>query len=316
MKRHVFTFLFTSIFVSLFAQTNGEINNLILPDNYPTNGKCIINKYGTGTNHILIIADIGFSDLAFAPLIYINTNKYTFHVVTLPGSNLTPVYSLPKKGTSYSEKIWLNNVIKELNQYIDGLEISNLAVLGHINISSWVAMQMAINNDTVSKLIMMAGVPFSTWPSRKYKGKPVKFEERKGSIDYFMAPRFYKTITRDNWEKGLYAANLYSNNHELSKVFWHQSASVPIAIMVQYLCEFFTDDISTRYNQLKKPVLVLEPDFKGENLNTETIFWKVWDKARDLENFKIVRVENSSIMMAFDQNEKISLQISNFMDKK
>ena len=293
-------------------------NNLVYPEEYKTSklGTLSIDERGKGTAPMLLIADAGFDTGFFEDFISHNDSTYKFFVVTLPGNSING-YPLPRG--SYSQHIWLESIDSALVNFINQKKLNNIIVAGHLTISTYLAMRFSIDHpEVVAGTIIFAGQPYSSWPSRKDPtgNTPISLEERAGSIDYFMAPRFYKTVTREQWNNGLYQPNHYSENSDVGEALYNATALVPIPLMAQLLCEYFTTDISLEFEKIKKPVLIMKPGFDegylANNPSHSQLFHTYWQSAESLPNCTVKVIPNARLAMGHTYVKELSKQISQF----
>jgi pimeloyl-ACP methyl ester carboxylesterase len=206
--------------------------------------------------------------------------------------------------------------------FVQQKKLDDIIVGGHLTISTYLAIRFSIDHpEVVAGTIIFAGQPYSSWPSRRDPTgeTPVKLEERAGSIDYFMAPRFYKTVTREQWNDGLYQPSHYSEKSEIGDALYNSTVLVPIPLMVQLLCEYFTTDISLEFEKIEKPVLIIKPGFDEEylaqNSSHSKLFHSYWQSTESLPNYSMNTIPNARLGLGHTHVKELSIQISQFIQK-
>lgn len=310
-----------SITPNLFAQEISKINNLEYAPSYTTTklGELHIYKTGNGKQPVILIADAGFDKSFFDQLADTYQDKFQFYIVSLPGSKEVAGYPLPSE--SYSEKIWLNSIDTSLVNLIKKENLSDVIIGGHLTISTYIVLRFIIDHpNLVSKAFILAGQPYASWPSQKDPSgqTPVSFEERKGSIDYYMAPIFYKTLPRSSWQKGLYQPDHYSLNDKIGKKLYKLTSSAPIPVMIQLLCEYFTTDISLEFSNVRTPTLILQPSFDRKYLSEysshKSIFWDSWEKAKKYPTyFNIKKIQGTRLSLGYEHVNIIKSDLNEFL---
>ena len=296
------------------------VNNLTYPTGYQTAelGQLKIEQFGEGERPFLLIADVGFTGNYFNNFLEGNSANFDFHVVTLPGTTELAGYTIPSG--SYANHSWLNAIDLALYRYVSNKNLKEMIIGGHLVIATHVALSFALKHpDIISHTIIMSGQPYASWPSPKDpSGKtPVSIEERKGSIDYFMAPRFYKTISKEDWNKGLYQPQHYSPNIGIGNELYQQTTTASMPVMIQMLCEYFTTDFSLQFDQVSVPTLILQPDFSNEylakNPTHQALFYDYWDAAKSNSNFTFKTISNARLSLGYEQIELVSMAIQDFI---
>jgi len=150
-------------------------------------------------------------------------------------------------------------------------------------------------------------------------------------VEQFWAPLWFKTVTKRTWDAGMYRPEEYVADSATGKKLFAQSASAPLPVMIRYLLEFFAYDISSRYSEIKVPVLVLMPSFSEELLNRKLYFsgqaysgdylyyyyQRGWDSARKAGNplLQFQLIPGTRILMWYDAPEGVQEAIDDFAGK-
>ncbi len=316
------TILILGYFISCIPATAQDVNNLILPAGTPLAkdgepGR--VEKVGSGPTKVILIADAGFGGDIYSDLMQQNRKRYTFYAVTLPGSDNTNPPAVPPAGTSYSKQTWLHNAQHAILALIEKEKLVSPVVGGNLIIATSIALNLAIRYpDKVGKVIVFGGMPRATWPSEKGQVLP---EERANAIDNYTAPRMYKTMTRETWNKNLYQAIQFSRDSARGALYFKKATEASIPIMTRYLCEFYTTDVAVDYQKVTVPVLVLLPGFDEKYLAENSRFmdkqylWNGWDKARANANFRFETVPNARLLVWQDQPEIVNAAVNRFLNQ-
>ncbi len=305
-------------FLALRSGAQKTTNNLQYPADYSHSeiGSVSLLKKGRGTSSLIFITDAGIPPEFFEPLVRRLKRRFKCYVISLPGVSDLNGYKLP--GGSYSNLVWLKAVDKSIEDVIKRERLENVTVIGHMIVSTYLALNFSLQHpELIDNCVILAGQPYATWDSHKNPGKPVSFEERKGSIDYYMAPRFYKTVAKESWNAGMFQPEDYSKNIELGQIMYNSTISTDMAIMIQFLCEYFNTDISRFFDDFKKEVLVLQPAFDEEYLkekgNMKMLFWDMWNNAQDNEMITLKTLEDSRLAIGLENSKEVAEEIISFI---
>jgi pimeloyl-ACP methyl ester carboxylesterase len=302
-----------------------QVNNLAFPEGTVLNSTGdfgYVKKAGHGEIKMLLIADIGFSWEIYADFMNSNEKRYTMYAITLPGSGGTPPLPMPDENVSYSKRTGLEMLQKAVINLIDKEKMNRPVIAGNLIIASWLALNTALNYpDKVSKLIILGGMPFATWPSPKDpSGKtPVSMNERASNVDFYSAPRIFKPMTRETWLKNLFQPYQYANDTLMASALYQKSSTVLIPTMARLLCEFYTTDASERFADIKIPVLVVMPGFNDLYFSQhpystdKKYFWDEWKTATTNPNFEIKKIPDARLFVWVDQPDTVNRLIRAFI---
>ncbi|HWA33214.1 MAG TPA: alpha/beta hydrolase, partial [Cyclobacteriaceae bacterium] len=135
------------------------------------------------------------------------------------------------------------------------------------------------------------------------------------------APKMYKGMTRETWEKNLYQPIQFSKDTSRGHRYFKLAASASIPVMTRYLCEFYTTDVAVSYQKIRAPTLVILPGFDEQYLQENPRFmdkeylWDGWTKARANPNFQFETIPDARLFAWMDQPELVDLTIRRFLDK-
>lgn len=252
------------------ATGNSAVNNLVMPQGYVPGVYEAIPQYvkkGTGARTLILIPGWGFDASVFEDFMVENRKNYTMYAITIPGYGNTSAPPLPDSGTSYGNQYWNNGVLLGIRALIVREKLRKPVIVGHSTQGTQLALRMAIAYpEMVSGVIVLGGHAKFIYVSG---GNPQEYPLPK-TIDYvdkYTAPFWFKTISRQRFDEGNFLPEIYSLDTLRAQQLWKMAASVPLPVMVQYICEFFASDIKTEIHRIKCPVLVLRSTFNSAILN-------------------------------------------------
>src|SRR5262249_20738585 len=126
-----------------------------------------------------------------------------------------------------------------------------------------VAMRVALEHpDQVRAVVLIAGTPrFEPIKATRFWPKDLTLEQKVKAVDGFLAPRWFKTVTRATWVRGNFVASDYSTDTTLRSHFANRATEPPIPVLIRYLCEFHASDLWPDLERPRPPLLVIEPSF-------------------------------------------------------
>lgn len=341
-----FFFLIPILFLPglLTAQTRAPLqdmtlNNLVLPAGYITGpigepGKVI--KKGKGKKAMILVPGWGFGAEVFNNFTDQYENDYRVYAVTLPGFGGTAAPPMPAGG-SYEKHEWIHNAVKGILNLIDREKLDRPVIVAHFYVATQVALELGLDHaDKIGKLILLSGIPH-----RYYRpftdtawGKEARFTtaERTRIVNQYWAPAWYKTVTKETWDSGNHAPEEYSKDSVTGQQLFALSAAVPMPVMIRYLLEFFTYDVSARYKEIRIPMLVLLPSFSDDFFNeqyysagqtisrewTKYYYREVWNSAREAHNpnIRIETIPGTHAFLWYDNPGATYSMINEFISEK
>jgi pimeloyl-ACP methyl ester carboxylesterase len=271
-------------------------------------------RHGTGPVDVVLIPGWGFGADVFASFMADNTLRYRMTAVTLPGFGGTSAPPIPPTGTSYSEGTWTRAAEEAIARLIVTEGLRRPIIVGHFVVGTQIALRLAMDHsELVGGVIIIGGSPVAPTSSRRDStGKtPATYEERVRGIDRFLAPLWYRTVTKQTWDENNYPADLYSNDSVRARDLWRRSESVPLPVLIQYQCEFLASDISREYARISVPTRVLVPSFTPELLaNPKQAYLKsnfidAWESAKRANPLLVVRVVAGSRLFVMDDQPTV-----------
>jgi len=324
-------FVITSVVTPSFAQQTCErilvqdstLNNLVDPPGYKTGtlgGLARVDKVGHGPQAMILIPGIGFSGDIFDKFMTSHETEFTMYTVTLPGMGGTPAPPCPPESVSFGEQPWTNAAFGAIEKLIENEKIERPIIMGHWMTGPQLALRLALNYpDKIKAVIIPSGTAcFIATDTIKYKPHP-DLAWRISSIDKYMAPMWYKTVTRVTWDDNNFLPGDYAVNPILGLRMWREAALPPLHVWVRYLCEFYAQDITQQLDSLTVPTLLLYPGLEdlffepGQNYMYGYCHTSWAASVPDHKSIKSVTIPNSRVCMWLDQPEKFNEEVNKFL---
>jgi pimeloyl-ACP methyl ester carboxylesterase len=298
-------------------------NNLVHITGYKTSTYGEILKYkksGKGVKTLILIPGLGFDASVFDDFVKANKDKYTMYVITIPGYGKTQAPPMPTADTSFGKQYWNKGVIEGVLKLMAKEKIEKPIIVGHFTQGTQLAMRMAIDySDKVSGVIILGG-PAKFIVVDKDGPKQYPLQGMISYIDKYTAPGWFRIISKKTFDNGNYLPEVYSLDKATGNKLWKQVASVPLPVMVRYLCEFLASDITLEFEKIKCPVLVFRSKFNDEVLNNTTNnyilpqFIDAWNSATDKNALiKVIDVSNASTFVWKDKPDEIYKEVNRFI---
>lgn len=277
---------------------------------------------GRGPIDMVLVSGFGVGAGAFAAFMERNTEHYHMLAVTLPGLEGSAAPPMPPAGTSYGEQTWTNAAVDAVAQLVVERKLDRPVLVGHFVNGTQVAVRLAMRHPDLSRaLILMAGTPrfepveaMPTWP----RGMTV--DQKVTAVDRFLAPRWFKTVTRPTWVAGNFTADDYSSDAARGKTCADRANEPPLPVLIRYLCEFHASDVRADLAKLRLPLLLLQPTFTAQahadpqRSYLRAYFAEPWQGVLD-DRPDTVRIDvaDAGIMVMDDQPEKVDQAIAAFL---
>jgi pimeloyl-ACP methyl ester carboxylesterase len=290
--RFFFISFFLCIVIPAGAQENSDSllgkNNLVLPPGYPVSEYAAIPAYtktGSGSRDLIVIPGLGFDACIFDDFVKENKKKFTIYAITIPGFGNTRAPAMPLTDSSYGLQYWNRGIESGILKLIKRENLKRPLIAGFFAQGTQLALRLGIDYPALVSGIIVMGGPAKFILIRQ--GVPTEFP-LKNSVDYidrFTAPRWFKNISKEDFDKGNYLPEIYSLDKKEGEALWSQVSSVPLPVMIRYLLEFFASDITIELDKIQCDVLVLRPSFNPTVLqnpiNNYVLpqFINVWDRA-------------------------------------
>ena len=300
-----------------------KLNNLVHREGYATSalgelGR--VTKVGNGSQEMILIAGAGFGGDIYDNFMDSHKDEFTMYVVTLPGFGGTAAPPMPPAGTSYGEQTWTRAAQEGVERLIADKKMKRPIVVGHWLNATQVALRLALDNpDKIRAVIIISGVPKNATLDAQ-RGTYVSPEQRAEYMDTTMAPRWFKTVTRDTWDDNNYYPHDYAIHPVRALQLWREAARPPLPVMIRYLCEYWAQDVTVELDRLTVPTLVLKPGFDkdfyfvpGQDYMQATCH-DSWQGVEDRSTVIRMRtIEDSRVFIMDDQPEKLDAAIEEFL---
>ncbi len=112
-------------------------------------------------------------------------------------------------------------------------------------------------------VVLFAGSACMTSADPGRAAQLATLEGRVAAIDQYMAPKWFKTVTRETWDDNNFLPGDYARDPVRGLRLWRAAATPPLHVWVRYLCEFNAQDVTLELPGPAVPTLLLEPDLEG-----------------------------------------------------
>jgi pimeloyl-ACP methyl ester carboxylesterase len=295
-------------------EQDSTLNNLVHAADYRVGELGTVGavvRRGSGPIDVLLIPGWGFGAEVFDTFMRANEHRFRMVAVTLPGFAGTAAPPMPSGQTSYAEATWTRAAEAAVARVLGSERLRKPIVVGHFIVGTQVALGLAVRHaDLIGGLVIVGGEPMRYVPSRRDStGKtPMPRDERARGIDEFMAPRWFRTVTKRSFDLNNYAAAQYSRDSARAKALWQMSSAVPLPVMVRYLCEYMASDLRDDLARIAIPAHVLVPGLSAEILAdpkqayAKTFFIDSWENVRAANPSIVIRnVPDSRVFITDDQ---------------
>jgi pimeloyl-ACP methyl ester carboxylesterase len=300
------------------------LNNLVDPPGYKTARLGTLGgvvRAGTGTQAMILIPGLGFGAGVFDGFMHGLADRYRMYAVTLPGFGGTAAPPCPGEPTSFGEQTWTNAALGAIEKLIEDEKIQDPIIIGHWLTGTQIALRLALKHpEKVKSVIILAGSArmVITDPAyATYYGTP---ERRVATIDTYLAPKWFKTVTRETWDDNNFLPGDYAVNPVLGLRLWREAAAPKLHVWVRYLCEFNAQDISLEMDKVTVPTLILEPGLEGlyydsGNNYMDAFCHRSWE-GRTGNNPKITvkTIANSRACPWLDQPQAVNSVVVGFLN--
>ncbi len=219
---------------------------------------------GKGPIDMVLVSGFGSGASVFEGFLQRNAERYHMLAVTLAGFEGTAAPPMPPAGTSYGAQTWTHGAITAVTNLIAEKKLVRPVLVGHFVNGTQVAARIALERPELARaLVLLAGSPrFEPTETSPYWPKGMTLEQKVKAVDEFLAPRWFKTVTRKTWVNGNFVGGDYSVADEArGRKAADRANDAPLPVLVRYLCEFHASDLKPDLEGLKPPLLLLQPAF-------------------------------------------------------
>jgi pimeloyl-ACP methyl ester carboxylesterase len=146
----------------------------------------------------------------------------------------------------------------------------------------------------------------------------VALESRVTRVDRFLAPAWFRTVTRETWDDNNFLPGDHAANPVLGLRLWREAARPPLHVWVRYLCEFYAQDITLELERLTTPTLLLHPGLEGtfhEGGNDYLTAYAVrsWGDVTEHPSITAATLPETRIVQWADRPEAVRARIAAFV---
>ncbi|MBX7151925.1 alpha/beta hydrolase [bacterium] len=257
-----------------FAQFRPEIdstvNNLVHTPGYKTGhlgDLGAVKKYGNGQQNLILIPGLGFDASVFDDFMETNENLYTMYAITIAGYGKTAAPPMPAEGTSYGEQTWTQGTVAGLLKLIDKEKLEKPVIVGHFVQGTQIALRLAEDYPNKIGGVIILGGPAKFIVAMNGRVKDFPLDTMILFTDKATGPKWFKHMTRKFYDENNIRPEIYSLDNHRGMELWQQSTSIPLPVLVRYVCEYFASDVKVRFPEIQCPVLILRPTFSESILS-------------------------------------------------
>jgi pimeloyl-ACP methyl ester carboxylesterase len=307
------------------AGQDPSLDNLVHDKGYvtaPPGTLGAVVERGKGRTDVVLVSGFGLGASAFEGFMRRNEGRFHMLAVTLPGFEGTAAPPMPAPGVGYGEQTWTRAAAEAVATLIRDRKLKRPVLVGHSLNGSQVVMRVAVDHPELARaVVFLAGSPRyepveagGQWP------KDLTLEKKVQMTDQYMAPRWFKTVTRDTWVKNNFKADDYSTDSKRGAKFADLANAPPLPVLVRWLCEFHASDLLTDLPKLKLPLLVVEPAFtaglRADSTRTylQAFFVEPWRGAlAGRPRTETLSVDDAGIMVMDDQAAIVDRKVAEFV---
>ncbi len=221
-------------------------------------------RSGNGTRPMILVPGFGFGARVFEEFTKELGGDYRFLAVTLPGFAGTAPPPSPPRGTSFGAETWTNGALEGIERLMEAEDLRDVVVVGHWIGGTQIALRLAMRRpERVRAVVLLAGAAKMLLTDSAYTvyyGTP---ERRVRSVDQWLAPRWFATVTRETWDDNNFMPHDYAVHPVRGLRLWREAARPALHVWVRYLNEFNAQDVTAELPKLARPVLLLRPGLDG-----------------------------------------------------
>jgi pimeloyl-ACP methyl ester carboxylesterase len=303
---------------------DSTFNNFVDPPGYRTGTLGELGGYrkmGTGPQAMILIPGFGFGADLFDELMEKWSDKYTMYAVTLAGFGGTPAPPSPPPGTSFGEQTWTDGAMRGIEKLIAKEKISDPIIVGHWGVGTQLALRLALEHpENARAVIILGGTSRFVMADTTRMPLRVALDKRIAAIDGYMAPSWYKTVTRQTWDDNNFLPIDYAINPVRGLRLWRQAAQPSVHVWTRYLCEFYSQDITLELDELAVPTLIVKPGLDPVDLGPGQNYMDAWTHLswqgipEMNPKIKLISIPDSRVCLRFDQPEKLDIAVGEFLE--
>jgi pimeloyl-ACP methyl ester carboxylesterase len=314
-------------FAQAGAAQDSTLDNLVHAPEYVTAEPGVLGtvvERGHGPLDMVLVSGFGVGASAFEGFMRRNASRYHMFAVTLPGFEGTPAPPMPAAEASYGDQSWTRAATEAVVKLIRDRQLDRPILVGHFINGTQVAMGVALEHpDRVRAVVLLAGTPrFEPVTESRFWPKRMTLDQKVRAVDRYLAPRWFKTVTRQTWIRGNFVATDYSADSVLGKQFADLANTPPLPVLVRYLCEFHASDLWPELDHLTPPLLVIQPSFNAALRADSTrnylqgYFQEPWQgRLEKRPRTEVDYVEHAGILVMEDQGAIVDRKLAAFVKR-
>ncbi len=225
---------------------DASLDNLVDPPGYASAALGTlggVQRAGQGKQALILVPGLGFGAGIFDEFLQRHAQEFTMYAVTLAGFGGTPAPPSPSATTSFGDQTWTNAALGALEKLIVDEHLERPIVAGHWLGGTQIALRLAGRRpQQVKAVVLFAGSACMTSADPGRAAQLATLEGRVAAIDQYMAPKWFKTVTRETWDDNNFLPGDYARDPVRGLRLWRAAATPPLHVWVRYLCEFNAQD--------------------------------------------------------------------------
>ncbi len=304
---------------------DSTLNNLVDPPGYQTSVPGTLGgvlRVGTGKQAMILIPGLGFGGSVFAEFMERFAGDYSMYAVTLPGFSGTPAPPSPGQQVSFGEQSWTNSALSAITTLINEEKLDRPVIVGHWLTGTQLALRLALDSpEKIRAVVILAGsarMTTSDTARARFLSTP---ERRIATMDNYMGPHWFKTVTRETWDDNNFLPGDYVVNPVRGLRLWREAARPNLHVWVRYLCEFNAQDIGPGLKALEVPTLLVKPGLEGlqhdPGANYMDLYCnKSWEGyIEGNERITVATIPDSRVCLWFDQPAIVDSTVREFLKR-
>jgi pimeloyl-ACP methyl ester carboxylesterase len=282
-----------------------------------------VRKLGDGPRTMLLIPGLGFGDDIWTEFMERHKTDSTMYAITLPGFGGTAPLPMPAEGTPFANLTWTRSAITAIETMLERERLDRITVVAHWALSSQIALRLALDHpDRVSGVILIGG-PLKVYYEGGGTDMRMWTPAQRGQYVEGMGSRWFKTVTKRTWDDNNYMSYDYAINPRRGLFLWREAQSPSLPVWIRYLLEFYSIDLSVELQNLKVPVLVVQPAFDDPAFYVEpdrnymrNLCIDSWRGAAAMSRqLEFVTIPQSRLFVMHDQPDVLDQVMSDFLKR-
>ena len=277
-------------------------------------------RIGHGPRHMLLVPGLGFSADTFREFMHRHENEWSMLAVTLPGFGGTPPPPCPPAGTSFAQQTWTNAAVDAIERMLIQERLDHLVVVGHWLGGTQVALRLAARRtEDVSAVVLIAGVAGMASNDPRRAKALATLESRAAMVDQYLAPKWFRTVTRETWDDNNFLPSDYAVDPVLGLRLWREAARPALHVWVRYLCEFNAQDVTLELAAPSVPTLLLQPGLEGRPSDPDNDYmslfchasWQRWNGTAP--RLQVQTIADARACLWIDQPARVDAALTGFL---